>query len=86
MFTGVFRIAHRPQAELAGGVALDVADPFRGDERDDADDGVANGEDRPEDPYGLRVAHVAGGVDLGRVHIFDFRAHFRLSEDTIMNT
>lgn len=71
-------VAHGPQTEFAGIRALDVTDPLGRHERDHPDDGVANGEYRPQDTDRLRITHVTCRVDLRRVHILDLRAHFAL--------
>lgn len=43
---------------------------------DDADDRVADCEDRPEDCYRLAVANIICCIHVGRVHVLDFCSHF----------
>lgn len=49
-----------------------VAYPFRSDECHPDDYRVANREYAPQHANRFGVSHVIGGVQLGRVHIFDF--------------
>lgn len=56
---------------------LQVAEPFRGDERDDADDGVAYGEDTPQHADRLGIADVVGSVHVRGLDVLDLRTHLR---------
>lgn len=64
-----------PQSESPGILVLQVAEPFRGNERDDADDGVAYGEDTPQHADRLGVADVIGRVHVRGLDVLDLRAH-----------
>lgn len=67
--------ASGPQAESSRILMLEVADPFRRDERDDTDDGVAYGEDAPQHPDRLGVADVVGRVHVGGFDVLYLGAH-----------
>ena len=54
---------------------LQVAEPLGRNERHDADDRIAYGEDAPEDANGLRVPDVVRRVHVRRLDVLHFRAH-----------
>lgn len=53
-----------------------VAEPFRRDERHDADNGVAYGEDTPQNTDSLRIANVIRRVHVRGLHVLYLRSHF----------
>lgn len=67
--------ASGPQSESPGVLVLQVAEPLGGDERDDADDGVAYGEDTPQHADRLGIADVIGRVHVRGLDVLDFRPH-----------
>lgn len=73
--TSAAEAAPHPEPEPAGVLVLEVAEPLGRDEGDDADDGVADGEDAPEDADGLGVPYVVGRVHVRRLDVLHFRAH-----------
>lgn len=75
LFTRFVGVARGPQPEFAWRVATHIPNPFRRDERHHTYDRVTYREYRPQHTYRLRIADVAGRVDLRRVHVFDLRAH-----------
>lgn len=54
---------------------LEIAEPFRRNERDDADDSVAYGEDTPQHADRLGITNVIGRVHVRGLDVLDFGTH-----------
>lgn len=67
--------ASGPQAESSRILVLEIAQPLRRDERDDADDGVTYGEDTPKHADRLGVADVIRRVHMGGLDVLYLGAH-----------
>lgn len=76
--------ASGPQAESSGILVLQIAEPFRRNERDDTDDRVAYGEDTPQHADRLGIANVIGRVHVRGLDVLDLGAHLGVVAKSIV--